>query len=256
MSAIPLSGVGGAPFGVGAAIAKSFAIFAKGWWKFFVLTLIPLAPYYVFEFATQPTTLEGVAAGQQAGGAYFASLGFRTLLAMALSALANVTCLYGAYQIMRGKDFTIGESFSAGFSRLLPALGTSLAVVILVMVGFIVLVVPGMIALLMMYVALPVCVVERLGPFASMSRSRFLTKGSRWKLLGLALLMYLAILVLGGIFGGIGAYLGGFMGYRIGAMPVSIFIYAFFSVLAAVVYHDLRVAKEGVDIETISGVFD
>ena len=256
MSAIPLSGVGGAPFGVGAAISKSLAIFAKGWWKFFVLTLIPLAPYYVYEFATQPTTLEALQTGQQAGGTYFVSLGFRSVFAMAMSSLANVTCLYGAYQVMRGKDFSVGESLSAGFARLLPALGTTFAVVILVMIGFVLLVVPGIIAMLMMYVALPVCVVERLGPFASMGRSRFLTKGSRWKLLGLALLMYLAILVLGGIFGGVGAYLGGFLGYRIGAMPVSILIYAFFSVLAAVVYHDLRVAKEGVDVDTLAGVFD
>ena len=283
MTAIPLSGVGGAPFGVGAAISKSLSIFGKGWWKFFILTLIPLSPYYIYELATQPTTLEGIMAQQAQTASYFTGLGLRTTFAIALQSLANVTCLYGAYQIMRGQDFSIGESLSAGLGRLLPALGTSLSVVclfmlsfvllfvlwrllpslgtslsaiVLFMIGFVLLFVPGFIVLLMMYVALPVCVVERLGPFASMSRSRFLTKGSRWKLLGLTILMYAAILVLGGIFTGIGWYLAGFMGYRIGAMPVSILVYAFFSVLAAVVYHDLRVSKEGVDVETLAGVFD
>ena len=256
MSAIPLSGVGGAPFGVGAAIGKAFGVFARGWWKFFVLTLIPLAPYYLYDFVTQPTTLAGIQAAQTQGATYFAGLGLRIVIAMALQALANATCLYGAYQIMRGKDFSIGESLSAGLSRVTLAIGTSLAVAVLVYVGFILLFVPGVIVMLMMYVALPVCVVERLGPFASMGRSRFLTKGARWKLLGMLLLMFLAIAVLGAIFGGIGGYVGGLVGYKIGAMPVTIFVYAFFSVLAAVVYHDLRVSKEGVDVETLAGVFD
>ena len=256
MSAIPLSGVGGAPFGVGAAISRALGIFAKGWWKFFILTLIPLAPYYLYDFATQPTTLEGIQAQQANTASYFTGLGLRIVFAMGLQALASATCLYGAYQIMRGKDFSIGESLSAGLSRLAPAVGTSLAVVMLVYVGLVLLLVPGIIVMLMMYVALPVCVVERLGPFASMGRSRFLTKDSRWKLLGMLLLMFLAIAVLGAVFGGIGGYLGGLVGYKIGAMPVTIFIYAFFSVLTAVVYHDLRVSKEGVDVETLAGVFD
>jgi len=39
------------------------------------------------------------------------------------------------------------------------------------------------------FLAVPVCVLERLGPFRSMERSRMLTKGGRWLILGIALLL-------------------------------------------------------------------
>ena len=39
------------------------------------------------------------------------------------------------------------------------------------------------------FLAAAVCVLERLGPFQSMERSRMLTKGGRWLILGIALVL-------------------------------------------------------------------
>jgi uncharacterized membrane protein len=50
------------------------------------------------------------------------------------------------------------------------------------------LIVPGLILYTMWFVGFPACVVERLGPWTSLRRSRELTKGYRWKVLALALL--------------------------------------------------------------------
>ncbi len=46
------------------------------------------------------------------------------------------------------------------------------------------LLVPGFILLIMWFVAIPVCVVEQRGSWASMQRSAELTKGHRWKISG------------------------------------------------------------------------
>jgi predicted neutral ceramidase superfamily lipid hydrolase len=260
MTTIAMNPVGAAPFAVGASISKTFRIFGKGWWKFFVLTLVPMAPYYIYQLVTQPLTPQAAIARQMQMQthlvAYLVGMGVSFIVGIALQSLAYATCLYGAYETMRGKDFSIAESFSVGLGRLAPVLGTAVAVGILTGLASLLLVVPGAIVYLMMYVALPVCVVERLGPFDSVRRSRLLTKGSRWKILGLLLLMCLAIMIVGAVFGGIGAALAGLRGYAIGAGLVSVLIYSFFAVLAAVVYHDLRVAKEGVDIETLTSVFE
>ena len=260
MTTIAINPVGAAPFAVGASISKAFRIFGKGWWKFFVLTLVPMAPYYIYKLATEPLTPQAALARQAQMQthltSYIAGAGLFFIVGMALQYLAYATCLYGAYQTMRGKDFSIGESFSVGFGRLLPILGTALAAGTLAGLAGILLLVPGVMVYLMMYVALPVCVVERRRPFDSMGRSRFLTKGSRWKILGLLLLMWLVIAIVGAVFGGIGAAIAGLRGYAIGASLVSILVCSFFAVLAAVVYYDLRVAKEGVDIETLTSVFE
>ena len=245
-----------APFRVGGSISKAFDVFRKGWWKFFVLTLIPTAPYYLFDLLTAPATLQAVAERQAAGGAYFWGLGFRMVLGIVLSALANATCLYGAYQVMRGRDFSIGESLANGLRRLASVAGTSLLTGLAFMAGLMLLVVPGFIVGAMVFVALPACVIEKLGPFASFGRSRALTKGSRWKLFGLILLAYFGLAVTAGVLGGIGAYAGGLVGYKVGTLPGTVLFTAFVSVLTAVVYHDLRVAREGVDIETLANVFD
>jgi len=49
---------------------------------------------------------------------------------------------------------------------------------------------PGLIVFTMWFVATPACVVERLGPFRSMGRSRQLTKGHRWKIFGTIVLIF------------------------------------------------------------------
>ena len=245
-----------AQFRVGSSIGKALGVFSKGWWKFFVLALIPLAPYYAYDLLSAPATLQDIARQQAAGGAYFWGLGLRMAVGTVLSALANATCLYGAYQLMRGRDFSIGDSLSNGLRRVASVAGTSVLTALAFIAGLALLLAPGFIVGAMFFVALPACVIEKLGPFASFGRSRALTKGSRWRLFGLILLTYLGLAVLAGAFGGIGAWVGGVVGYKLGAMPATVLFTAFVSVLTTVVYHDLRVAKEGVDIETLAGVFD
>ena len=115
--------------------------------------------------------------------------------------------------------------------------------------------------LLMMWsMGMPACVVERLGPFRSLARSRALTKGRRWRILGLLLLT----LIIGRI---VSAVLDAILGLgpagSIGAAATQTISLvwdaiwtAFFAIVIVVTYHDLRVAREGVDTEQIAAVFE
>jgi hypothetical protein len=239
-----VAGAGVAQFRIGSALSRAFQVYGAGAGRFFVLTLIPMAPLLIL----------GLVAGPGGGG-----VGVRVssgLLQFVLSSLAQATCLYGAYQIMRGRSFGVGDSLGVGLRRLGPVLWTLVLCDLLIGLGLLFLVIPGIIVGCALYVALPACMIELLGATHSLGRSRELTRGSRWPIFGLLLLVGVAGAVLGAGVGGVASWVGGWMLLTIAVFAVQVIAQSFGAVLCAVVYHDLRVAKEGVDTDTIASVFD
>jgi hypothetical protein len=113
------------------------------------------------------------------------------------------------------------------------------------------------------YVAAPACVAEQVGIGASLSRSRFLTKGHRLKIFGAAALIWIVWLI-------VNLVITSAVAVTVLSAPVTIalpavlivsyvvqsFFGAFNAVLVGVFYYQLRVAKDGVDIDKIASVFD
>jgi hypothetical protein len=99
------------------------------------------------------------------------------------------------------------------------------------------------------------CVVERTGAWASMRRSRELTKGHRWKVFGIVLLLIVLSLV-NPLLQLVLTAAGGETLATIGVAIWTAIGSAFSSVIIAVTYYELRAAKEGIDIEQIASVFD
>ena len=81
------------------------------------------------------------------------------------------------FKSLQGKPTTFGSSIEVIFSNLLPIVGTALLVWMIKMVGFMMCFVPGLIAALMFYVAMPVVVVEGKSLMRATQRSDYL--GSR-----------------------------------------------------------------------------
>jgi hypothetical protein len=156
---------------------------------------------------------------------------------------------------MRGRPVRLAESTSRGLARFLSLLGVMILQALGVGFGALFFLIPGFILMVMWYVAVPTTVVEQLGPIRSLGRSRQLTKGFRWKLFGLLLLTLVISLIGGSCIAFVARY---------GSPPVQAVTQAiwsgvsggFSSVLIAVTYYYLRVAKEGVDIDQIAAVFD
>ena len=125
--------------------------------------------------------------------------------------------------------------------------------VVATLAAAILLIVPAFIVATMLWVAVPAAVVERPGVFRSLSRSAFLTKGHRWQIFGVILLIGIGGLAIGyfveRVFG-LGA-LGAILSWAVSAV-----VSAFAASVTAVGYSALRLAKEGVGIEEIAGVFD
>lgn len=238
----------GPEFRIGAVLRRAIGVYFRHVPIFLVLGAITALPNLLW----QPYQAVGRPVAQSID---FGASGLLVLTWLILYPICQAMVLYGAFQDMRRRPVRLGETVQKALGRALPVVGVAVCVGIAVGFAMMLLVVPGLILYTLYAVALPVCVVERLGVFASMQRSAELTKGYRWRVFGL----FLVKLVLSAVFGGILlalAELGGPLSVRITNFIWIALSSSFFSIVYVVAYHDLRVAKEGIDIERIAAVFD
>jgi hypothetical protein len=152
-----------------------------------------------------------------------------------------------------GGRIRLMESLNVSLRQFWPLVGLAFAS-ILTSLGF-VLIVPGLLLSTIWFVALPACIVERLGPGASLRRSLQLTKGHRWKVFGL--MFPLLIPVFGSSFVGssLSAATNTFIGVVAELLCMTIGT-ALAAAIIVVTYSDLRAVGEGPDIERLADVFD
>ena len=141
------------------------------------------------------------------------------LIAIPLSSLVHMMTLgvvaYAAFQNFCGRRVRFSAAMRQGLRRLLPLLGMGLlglaaliaALKIIIVTYrlnfhlfgpaalFLFLFVLANILVVILFVSLPACLIEKTGPIASMVRSASLTKGCRWKISAIYLLTMLAIVI-------------------------------------------------------------
>ena len=176
------------------------------------------------------------------------------LIGVMFSALSQAVVVFATFQDLRGAQVDAWESFRIGLARVIPVIIVSILMGIIVGVGIILLLVPGLIALAGFSVALPACVVERDGPIASLSRSFELTRGHWWPILGVAVSLVVINLIVSAAIRAALPSLG--LPVTIVTWVWSVFFTSYNSVYAANLYHDLRAVKDGIGIEQIASVFD
>jgi hypothetical protein len=231
--------------------SKAVTIYGRRFGPFIVLTVLAQIPQYLTAFAigAPDGSARAVTAASASAGA------ISILVSAVCSSIASGAIIYGVVQELRGRVFSVADSIQIAVRRFLPIIGVAICTSILIGLGAMLLIVPGLIVACMYYVSIPACVVEQTGVFKSMSRSAFLTKGYRWQVFGMFLLIVGGGLVLGLIVGLVFA-LTGKVGLEIASQAMSAIVSAFNGVIVGVFYYQLRVAKEGVDIDKIASVFD
>jgi hypothetical protein len=250
-------------FRISQIFGRAWNLFTVNFWKFFIVTTISELPVRAYFFwanarpAGEPGRLDGTTT--------------RTVimfLAFVLVLLGQAVVARIGFQTLRRQPAGLQETVQQALTRFFPIFGFALVVWLLVF-GMISLLSslpePGLVAMVFMVVAsvlfvrwslaLPACVVEGLAVVDSLKRSAELTKGHRWKIFGIFVLVSFplpaatailaaAMSLLGSVFLSLGQYVLGVA-----------WITGFTSVLI-VIYHDLRVANEGLDSGQIASVFD
>ncbi|MDX6648892.1 MAG: hypothetical protein QOJ97_843 [Solirubrobacteraceae bacterium] len=186
-----------------------------------------------------------------AGGIRSAASGILAVLAsQAIQLVGNAwfqaTTVEAVRDIQDGRrDLNLGQLFASAFQVIGPVIVVGVLMGLGIALGFVLLLVPGLILLTIWSVAIPVTVLERPGIMEAFGRSRQLVKGNGWNVFGVLLVLFLiqfvATLVLVGIFVGIGSFIGAF----IGSLIATVLFAPLSAIAATVLYLELLRIKEG-----------
>lgn len=136
-------------------------------------------------------------------------------------------------------DASVGDLFRSVAPVAVPLLVASLVVGILVGIGLILLIVPGLFLLTIWSVTAPVVVLEGKGPIEAMERSRELVRGNGWGVLGLVVLVFVLLFGVAFVAGLIGAVGGDFVRVLL-TFLVTVAIAPLAALAISVLYFDLR----------------
>lgn len=165
-----------------------------------------------------------------------------------------------------GRPVTFAQAWEEFKPRLLPLLGATLLYGLMVTVGLILCIVPGIWLWILFALVTPALVLERSGVGTAFGRSKALVNGAWWRTFGILLLTVVISSVISWIisipFGLAGAVSTGLSGdptaalsagslilSTIGAIIASTITLPFSSAVTVLVYVDRRMRAEGMDIE-------
>src|SRR5436309_5063517 len=167
-----------------------------------------------------------------------------------VSPIVSAAITFAIGELYLGRTASVGQSLRVGASMLVPILGTSILVGLCVILGFVLLVIPGVYLLLSFLLVWQVMVLERRYGVAAMGRSRELMRGNLRRGLGIVIAGRIIVSVVGGAIGFVAGQIGvlGRIGEGIGGAAAT----AYTSAVAVVLYFDIRCRKEAFDLEHLA----
>jgi hypothetical protein len=260
-------------FQIGASTGRAIATWIVTLPKTVVLAVVALSPMFLW------TALSGgYSAADDANRPAFYELVDQLLQALFGSVLSGMV-IHVAFKRLMRESGSIGVAIGIGFNRALPLIGAGLvqgAIILLPLAipiaivffaddmgsagaaaaGFfgLIAVIVAAVATAMFAATAGAIVIESKAPIAALGRSLELTRGFRFKIFVCSILVGIVTAIVAAVTGFVGAI-------AVGGSPVTIGIVAaaiatpLTSTLSAVVYHDLRLTKEGVDVKDLMKVF-
>jgi hypothetical protein len=249
-------------FQIGDVVNRTFGAISRNFVTFFLLSAVLVGiPTLVFGLAQYSLMSSGP------GG--WVLWGLAILVNLAAAYVLQGALVHGAVTDFNGGRASFNACLSTGLKHMVPLVVIALLMSLGIMLGMVLLIVPGIILSIMWIVALPARVVENTGITESFGRSRDLTRNNRWKIFGLFVIYIILATVISMLVMlpvGAAGYSAGQSG-AIGAGSASI-IAVVFNVIATVltaivsaagvsaIYFELRKSKEGVGAEALAKVFE
>jgi hypothetical protein len=263
--------VGGGRFEIGRVISRTFEVIGRNFRVFALLALLlgglpsllmTLAQLYFADAATgfHPTII----------GLWI--VGILVLLIAAF--ILQAAIVHATVADLNGRRVAVGESLMVGLRNCLPLIGLAILTGLGLALGFMLLVVPGIILSVMWSVAVPAKIVERTGVIQAFSRSIDLTRGRRWPIFGLFVIYVILSWIVQIAITAVCAAFAGSLGFipvaseaeglitnlqraQVVASPIIGTITALISAAGvAALYYELRSTREGVGAEALASVFE
>lgn len=272
------------PMTIGGILDRTFTIYRENFVRFLAIAAVVYVPIGLLTALSTTLLVGGLDGPDQAqvasefgatgelefaesaasGGAVIAGVvGFLITIFLSVvgKVLASGALLRSVSEYYLGKDVTVGEAYR----YVLPKLGTLIwagfLVGVVIIIGYLLLVVPGIIFSLWFTLVTPAIVLENLRASEGMSRSKALASGNLGKIFGTLLVVTIIAGILGAFIGWVGTMAAGaIFSNAFGATFVSQLMSIVAEIVAApisavamvLLYYDLRIRKEGFDLEMMA----
>ncbi|HJR56434.1 MAG TPA: hypothetical protein VJ798_07630 [Rhizomicrobium sp.] len=251
-------------FQIGRVVSRTFSVIGRNAVAFLLLSALLTLPSLFFSLYFQ----DALAPSEENPMAVFENLTITLpmgLLGVVMAYLLQACLVQGTVSDLNGVKPQFGTMLSSGFRVVGPVVVISILAYLGMVVGVLLLIVPGIILAVMWSVVVPVRVVENTGIGETFARSRALTKGSRWQIFLVALLgciiAYLIVLVMALVLG-VSLITPGedsamrSIPFLVGNWLVSAVIYSIIGAGIASIYYELRTVKEGIAPQQLAAAFD
>ncbi len=255
------------PMSVGQILDRTFTLYRRNFLHYIAIVAVAVVPFRVLLYLAMVLVDDMVGMAENEAQSALAVMMIVTgiigmIIAAIAQALARAALLRAVSGSYLGEDVSLGQAYRKALPRLWSILVAGFLVGIITWLGLLLLIVPGVIFAAAFALTIPGIVVEDLGATEGMGRSWHLTRGNRSKVLGLLLLVWLIGLVVGATLG----FAGGFVAAPLAQMNdyVGSVVEDLFSMVAIVLttpigatatillYYDLRIRKEGFDLEMLA----
>jgi hypothetical protein len=251
------------PMSIGQILDRTFSIYKRNFVRFLAIVAVVTVPLRL-AYLGGVLALTGLSAQQGPEAFPFdaAAVGVLVLGGLVLmlgNTLCNAALLRGVSQTYLGSSISVGEAYRKVLPKLLALIVAAFLVGLLTMIGFILLIVPGVIILLRFAVTVPAIVVEDVGATRGMGRSWRLAAGNTGKILGLFLCVALIGFIANTVFQGATRVLAHqcpeqarFFVSQLGSLVGDVFVMPISATATILLYYDLRIRKEGFDLEMLA----
>jgi len=223
--------------------------------------VIGAVPSVLFSVVARPFAFANAANGGDMT-AVWGAMAVSWVVSVVVSAIVQGALTRATVAENEGNRASFADCIAAAVRVLLPLIAVGLIFGIAMIIGFVLLIVPGILVMIMWSVAAPALVVERQGVLESFSRSGDLTKGSRWRIFGLFLVLLVIYMIIFTILGIVGlktmgvATPGQLNGTQLLASAISAWVLnLLWGTIQPSLYIELRQAREGDSVGHLEQVF-
>jgi hypothetical protein len=249
------------PRGLGDILSTAFEVYRANAAKLIVIVAIVVVPLALLAslfanvvFDVETTTVE--IGGQQVttidSQGVFTSLiaaAIGAVIAFVMGFVLQAAVTRAAAQAVIGDPVDAEASYRYGFKRLGSVILVSLLVGLILLGGFILLIIPGLIFMVFLAVTIPALVVENKRGTDALGRSWNLVKGAFWHVLGTILVAGIIVSLISGIISAIGG--DNFLVSWIFTSIAQIITVPFSALVSVILYLDLRARQESLTADRL-----
>ena len=255
------------PMGVGQILDRTFRLYRQNFVRFLAIVSVVRVPVALILTIILMLMLGGTVLEGEAGRSALAGAAAVTgLVGMFLNLVALTLCQGALFKSVSesylGNEVTVGQAYGFALPKLGRMIWASLVVGVVVVIGMVLLVVPGVIFALMFALVIPVIIVENLKTGKAMKRSRTLVSGNMGRVFVLGFLIFIIAFVVGLASGYVGRWAAAalapssFWGTQLitqmSSLVGNILVAPIGAAAYVLLYYDLRIRKEGFDLEMLA----